>query len=166
MRVCCEFEITHFVHTVQVHTPLHEEILAPSFSMNLFPLPIQGGLAIFYIREESTESIMADHLQASKETVRYIFAIFQINSACCQLLVAQFCAEAHWQEDGICVCFHRPIMICPRTFCANELPSLNEKRAVDPLSVELPLAKWKSPLTSFTLIVLTSPGLSQVSTSL
>merc|ERR1712107_924857 len=40
-RVNCEVPNTHLVHTMQVHAPLHEEVLAPSLIPVSFSCPFQ-----------------------------------------------------------------------------------------------------------------------------
>merc|ERR1719330_810226 len=82
-RVSREIESLHLVDAMQVHAPLHEQVLAPRLHVSVFlsPFPVQGRHAIVKVCEESAESLVADNLEVSEEAVVDVFAIFQIDAA-------------------------------------------------------------------------------------
>merc|ERR1719433_2320621 len=82
-RVRREVPNSDLVDTVQVHAPLHEEILSPRLHASVFllPLPIQGLGAIIQVCQEGAEALVTDHLQVAKESVVHVPAVLQVNTA-------------------------------------------------------------------------------------
>merc|ERR1712050_779001 len=68
-RVGCDIKRLHLVDTVQVHAPLHEEVLPPCLHASVFfpTFPIQSRHAIVKVCKESAEALVADDLQVPEE---------------------------------------------------------------------------------------------------